>query len=63
MTQRDEIAKLRQQLLIQSKAATDNEKIFLRLLERSVLMAHVSQRHLLLQRWGRLLVKRLNRWV
>lgn len=38
MTQRDEIAKLRQQLLIQSKAATDNEKIFLRLLEREILL-------------------------
>ncbi|MCJ7555920.1 MAG: sensor domain-containing diguanylate cyclase [Gammaproteobacteria bacterium] len=36
MSNQDEVAKLREQLLVQSSAAADNEKIFLRLLEREI---------------------------
>jgi len=36
MSRQDEVTKLREQLLVQSSAAADNEKIFLRLLEREI---------------------------
>jgi two-component system cell cycle response regulator len=36
MNPQDELARLREQLLIRSKAAAENEKIFLRLLEREI---------------------------
>ena len=36
MSSQDEVAKLREQLLVQSSAAAENEKIFLRLLDREI---------------------------